>query len=47
MNTRHAFRRFAALAFAMALFALTASSSFAFPLDPSDQDPQAIIIVGG
>jgi hypothetical protein len=47
MNTRHAFRRFAALAFAMTLLALTTSSSFAFPLDPSDQDPQAIIIVGG
>jgi hypothetical protein len=40
MNVRLAFRRYASFAFAIALFALTASSSFA-------QGPRFIIIVGG
>ena len=44
MNARHAFRRFAALAFVMALFALTATSTFAYPIDPG---AEFIIIVGG
>jgi hypothetical protein len=45
MNARHTVRRFAALAFVMALFALSASSTFAQSCDTFD--PEYIIIVGG
>ena len=46
MNTRHSARRFASLSFAfvIALFALTATSSFAQSADPG---AEYIIIVGG
>lgn len=47
MTARRAFRRFAPLAFVMALFALSASSTFAYPGDPSDSDPTGIIVIGG
>jgi hypothetical protein len=49
MNARHAFRRFAPLAFVLALFALSASSTFANTVNLGDVSPDAefIIIVGG
>jgi hypothetical protein len=46
MNIHPAFRRFASIAFVIALFALTANSTFAYSLDPSDE-AAPIIIVGG
>jgi hypothetical protein len=44
MNTRLAFRRFASFAFVIAMFALTANSTFAQVVDPG---AEFIIIVGG
>jgi hypothetical protein len=49
MNTRHALRRFASFAFVLALFAVSASSTFASAVNLGDISPDAefIIIVGG
>ena len=47
MNARHSFRRFASLAFVMALFALSASSALAQPSDPCACEPEFIIVIGG
>jgi hypothetical protein len=46
MTARHPLRRFAALIFAMALFALSANAIFADTTDPS-LDPIGIIVIGG
>jgi hypothetical protein len=47
VNARRTFRRFAAFAFVIALFSLTANSSFAQALDPSTDNPEGIIVIGG
>jgi hypothetical protein len=46
MTVRRAFRRFAPIAFVIALFALSASSTFADFGDPPP-NPEGIIVIGG